>query len=151
MSTSDPPQNIHSTDAPSNQIDPNTQIQTIGVFKIPGVENLCCAITILVLNIFLPGWGTMLLACCNTYTGNDFSKEEENTSCIIKCGIILFGILQFISAVCIIGWILSIYTGVLVLQTCLFLRRLKNKPTELKDIRKMNTNNFNMNINNIQI
>ena len=48
------------------------------------------AIIILVLNIFLPGVGTILLSCI----GGTFNKEH-----------IFVGLLQLITSVCVIGWI----------------------------------------------
>jgi hypothetical protein len=58
-------------------------------------------IIILILNIFFPGVGTMLLACI----GGSFVVEH-----------LVIGLLQFFTAFLIIGWIWSIYWGILVMQ-----------------------------------
>lgn len=58
--------------------------------------NTCVALFILILNIFLPGFGTMFLACIS---GNDC------------CGWWCKGVLQFILFPIIIGWVWSIMTG----------------------------------------
>ena len=70
------------------------------ISTIPSVSG-CCAIFILILNIFLPGVGTLVLACIgpSIWCGNQ----------------ILAGIFQILLAPLIIGWIWSIYWGILVL------------------------------------
>ena len=52
----------------------------------------------LILNIILPGWGTMMSSYCD--------KEGLNTDALI------IGFLQFLTAFIIIGWIWSIVWGV---------------------------------------
>ena len=70
------------------------------ITSIPSV-NGCCAFFILILNIFFPGVGTLVLACI----GDRFACGNQ----------FLVGILQIILAPLIIGWIWSIYWGILVL------------------------------------
>ncbi len=59
------------------------------------------AIIILILNIFFPGVGTILLSCI----GGTFNKEH-----------IIVGLLQLISAICVIGWIWSVLWGIILLM-----------------------------------
>ncbi len=68
--------------------------------KLPTL-NKVMAIVILVLNIFFPGVGTLICACI----GPKF--ETDN---------IIVGLLQLLLAGCIIGWIWSIWWGIIVLQ-----------------------------------
>ncbi len=68
--------------------------------KLPSV-NKVMAITLLVLNIFLPGVGTLICACI----GPKF--ETDN---------LIVGILQLLFAGCIIGWVWSIWWGIIILQ-----------------------------------
>jgi hypothetical protein len=67
---------------------------------IPSV-NILLAILLLIVNIFLPGVGTMIIACVN----GKFQGEH-----------IIVGILQFITAGIIIGWVWSIWWGILFVQ-----------------------------------
>jgi hypothetical protein len=66
--------------------------------RIPVVSKLC-ALIILLLNIFLPGWGTIVLGIISPHHTSFF---------------ILIGFLQFILTGIIIGWVWSIITGVKV-------------------------------------
>ena len=62
--------------------------------------NPCCAFLILIINIILPGIGTLIIACIGPCT-----------SCsTLFCA----GMLQLILAPCIVGWIWSIYWGILI-------------------------------------
>jgi hypothetical protein len=63
--------------------------------------NPALAVILLIINIFLPGVGTMILGCING--GCDITH-------------IVVGILQFITAGIIIGWIWSIWWGILLVQ-----------------------------------
>ena len=63
------------------------------------VMGACCAWILLFVNIFLPGWGTMIMAL-------------KNCSC--KC--FLIGLLQFLTAAFIIGWVWAIYTSVIAIE-----------------------------------
>ena len=67
--------------------------------RLGGVWPYICAI----LNVVLPGSGTMLAACLTDDTS--WSKTQ-----------LVVGILQFLMAVYIIGWIWSIWWGVLILK-----------------------------------
>ncbi len=68
-----------------------------GIPKLNG----CCAILILILNIILPGWGTIILGLMS------------GSNC---CSFFCEGVLQFLTAICIVGWIWSIMTGCKVLD-----------------------------------
>jgi hypothetical protein len=68
--------------------------------KIPCLSKTW-AIIILIINIFLPGWGTIVLGCLSEHHSSYF---------------ILIGFLQFLLAGLIIGWIWAIITGVKVLN-----------------------------------
>lgn len=69
---------------------------------IPRVDP-CTALIILLLNIFFPGWGTVVLGCVG-----------YNANC---CKFLLLGILQFLLVpVILIGWIWAIITGIAVLR-----------------------------------
>jgi hypothetical protein len=59
------------------------------------------AIAILIINIFFPGIGTMCLACI----GGQFDKDH-----------LIIGLIQFVLAMCIIGWIWSIMWGVFLVM-----------------------------------
>jgi len=93
-----------------NQNDIEKSIRENKIFPhIPKI-NMCLAIVILILNIFLPGFGTMLLGCC---LPKGFSEEKG----IVCCSLVCIGILQFIFTVLIIGWIWSIAFGVIIVHT----------------------------------
>ena len=68
--------------------------------KLP-VVNKTLGVILLVLNIFFPGLGTMICSC----VGPKF--EADN---------LIVGILQLLLAGCIIGWIWSIWWGIIILQ-----------------------------------
>jgi hypothetical protein len=59
------------------------------------------AIILCVLNIIFPGLGTVMLAC----VGNSFVPQH-----------LVVGLLQFITAVCIVGWIWSILWGIFLVM-----------------------------------
>lgn len=65
------------------------------------VLNPALAVILLIVNIFLPGVGTMILGCLNG--GCNWTH-------------IIVGLLQFITAGIIIGWIWSIWWGILLVQ-----------------------------------
>ena len=68
---------------------------------IPSIDP-CGAFLILITNIFFPGIGTLFLACIGP--SSSFSSQFSA------------GILQLILAPCIIGWIWSIYWGILIVR-----------------------------------
>ena len=68
--------------------------------KLPTL-NKVLAIVILVLNIILPGIGTIICSLI----GPKFELDN-----------LLVGIVQLLLAVCIIGWVWSIWWGIIVLQ-----------------------------------
>merc|ERR1712060_163858 len=59
------------------------------------------AIVLLVVNIFLPGIGTCISACL----GDSF-----------KCNTLIIGILQFFTSGLVLGWLWSIFHGVLLVK-----------------------------------
>lgn len=63
--------------------------------------NPALAVLLLVVNIFLPGVGTMILGCIN----GDCNWQH-----------LIVGLLQLITAGIIIGWIWSIWWGILLVQ-----------------------------------
>jgi len=79
---------------------------------IPKV-NKCLAIFILILNIILPGFGTMLLGCC---LPEGFTEEKG----VVCCSLVCTGILQLILTACLIGWIWSIAFGAVVVNTAFY-------------------------------
>eukprot|EP00347_Sterkiella_histriomuscorum_P014763 403359625 len=62
--------------------------------------NTCMATLCLVLNIFIPGSGTILNACCGRHCAAG----------------VLYGVCQFFLTVLLIGWIWSIMYGIKILQ-----------------------------------
>ena len=60
--------------------------------------NKILAIVILVLNIFFPGIGTMCLFCLYEF----------------KTEYLVVGLIQLITAVCIVGWVWSVLWGVIL-------------------------------------
>lgn len=91
---------------PNRQTDQNPHMENQGVCRelhdkherIPVISKTC-AIILLIVNILLPGWGTVFLAAFSPHTGY----------------FILIGLLQFLLAGFIIGWIWAIYTSMQVL------------------------------------
>lgn len=74
------------------------------IADIPRITT-CLAVTVLCINIILPGIGTMILGC-------KFGGEQAKT-------FILTGLLQLLLAPCLIGWIWAIWASVkLVQMTC---------------------------------
>lgn len=59
------------------------------------------ALVLLILNIIFPAWGTFLSAC--------LGKEFKSTQIIV-------GLLQFFTCFLIIGWIWSIWWGILIYE-----------------------------------
>lgn len=68
--------------------------------KIP-IISTSCAVILLIVNIFLPGWGTVALMC--------FSHHH-------KIYFLLIGLLQFLLTCIIIGWVWAIITSVQVIK-----------------------------------
>ncbi len=58
------------------------------------------AIILLIVNIFIPGFGTMIMAFLNGF----------------KARLLLVGIIQFFTAFLIIGWIWAIWWGIICLS-----------------------------------
>ena len=67
--------------------------------EIPSTTTVI-AIVLLIINIFLPGWGTIVMAFLDGF----------------KLKTLIVGILQFFTAFLLIGWIWSIWWGILCLQ-----------------------------------
>lgn len=65
--------------------------------NVPKKTSMKKAIFVLIMNIFLPGSGTVLLGC----------MEEPKNNELIKTGV-----LQFIAAIFVVGWIWSIWWGI---------------------------------------
>ena len=71
--------------------------------SVPRVnQNL--AVVVFLLNIILPGFGTMLATC--------FAKNDG----IVSKAQICCGLLQFLTSFFLVGWIWSIYWGYLILK-----------------------------------
>lgn len=67
--------------------------------EIPSTDTVV-AVILLIINIFFPGWGTFVMAFIGGF----------------KVRTLLVGIVQFFTAFIIIGWIWSIWWGILLLQ-----------------------------------
>ena len=67
------------------------------------------SICILLINIFLPGLGTQIMACCTSGNCCRNSSGSCSASC---CGWWYIGGFQSLLSYFIIGWIWGIYTGV---------------------------------------
>lgn len=67
--------------------------------EIPSTTQVT-AIILLIINIFFPGWGTIIMSFIGGF----------------KVKTLIVGILQFLTAFIIIGWIWSIWWGILCLQ-----------------------------------
>jgi hypothetical protein len=61
----------------------------------------CIGLILLIINIIFPGVGTMLCACI----GGHFKWEN-----------LVVGIIQLLTACCLIGWIWSIWWGIIIFQ-----------------------------------
>ena len=83
------------TDANLNQ--PNENIYTRLKNHLPEL-NKVLAIVILVLNIFFPGVGTMCLYCIAGF----------------KTEYLWVGLIQLVTALCVVGWIWSVLWGVIL-------------------------------------
>ena len=81
------------------------------VFVIPSNVNTCFSIFVLIVNIFIPGLGTIFLGCFMPIPGID-EEEAAGLGCLFVC----LGISQFFLTICIIGWVWSIATGILLVQ-----------------------------------
>ena len=75
----------------------NDKIRTVGGRVIPKLEPIM-AIGLLILNIFFPGLGTMIVGCV--------SPQKE-----VCCGWFCIGFLQMIFASCIFGWVWAIISA----------------------------------------
>ena len=64
----------------------------------PNPVNGCLGIIMLILNIVLPGFGTMLNGCCGP----------------ICCDLIIIGLLQLITAPLVVGIVWSIFYGCII-------------------------------------
>ena len=84
------------------QAKPNTQESFYSKLKnhLP-VLHKTVAIIILVFNIFIPGLGTMFLACM----AGDFKKEH-----------VFVGLAQMLFSVCVIGWVWSVLWGIILVM-----------------------------------
>lgn len=67
--------------------------------EIPSTDTVI-AVILLIVNIFFPGWGTAVMACIGGF----------------KIRTLLVAVVQFFTAFIIIGWIWSIWWGILCLQ-----------------------------------
>ena len=61
------------------------------------------AVFFAILNVILPGFGTMFAACLDTSGSTEVSKAQ-----------IVIGLVQFLTSYIIIGWIASIYWAYLM-------------------------------------
>lgn len=84
----------------------------------------CGAIVILIINILLPGIGTIIYGCC--YLDQTLRK-----------GYILTGFLQLLFAACLVGWIWSIYTGCKICDAAKTSNQLSNI---MKDLERHGSN-----------
>ena len=73
------------------------------VHKVPKVHKFF-AILFALINVILPGWGTMFAAC--------FASVEETVS---KSQVVI-GLVQFLTSFALIGWLASIYWGYLLVK-----------------------------------
>jgi len=82
--------------------DQSTSVSTFEKYKnmIP-ITSKCMSIILLILNIIWPGLGTAIMGC--------MVSEHLVTNLVI-------GLLQFVTAICVIGWIWSIAWGVFCLM-----------------------------------
>ncbi len=71
-------------------------------FGDPSRLTKCIAITCLVMNVLLPGSGSILAGCL--------------VSGIFGRGLTLTGVAQFIMTICVVGWVWSIYTGIMLIK-----------------------------------
>ena len=73
------------------------------VRDVPRVNNVVAVIAA-ILNLILPGFGTIVAACASQ--GNDTVSKTQLT----------IGMVQFLTAFVLIGWFLSIYWGYLIVR-----------------------------------
>lgn len=83
----------------------------IQYLKVPYLENTYFCVFILIVNIIFPGVGTMFLACC--FDKTNISPEEVS---LFRTFLLIVGLIQFLTAFCILGWIWSIATGFFLVQ-----------------------------------
>ncbi len=75
-------------------------------YKIPYQLSTRWCVFILILNIFLPGIGTIVMGCSLIHAG---MKPEDASA--IRCFYYGSGALQLLLAAVIVGWVWSIMTG----------------------------------------
>jgi uncharacterized membrane protein len=66
------------------------------------------ATLVMILNIILPGVGTILSAC---FVENDPSNEHRVS---LRSKLVVQGILQTVLTICLIGWLWSVFHGISV-------------------------------------
>ena len=69
---------------------------------IPSVKGECMAIILWLFNIYYPGFGTIYVSCL----GNENFIMDQ----------FLVGLLQYLTAGCIFGWVWSIWWGSLIFK-----------------------------------
>jgi len=93
------------------------------VGNVPEGGDNCHGILVLILNILVSGLGTFLVGCA-------FTKQVNNQ-------IMLWGLLQFICMIILVGWIWSIWWGVVY-----FIKRNKDgsvtEPVRLEEEQHLN-------------
>ena len=78
-------------------------------------------IVCLILNIFLPGWGTMVSACACVHA----TKDEKGKT--FNCGTFADGMIQFYLSPLIFGWVWSIVFGIALYKKGRDFNHLLNK------------------------
>ena len=73
------------------------------LIDVPKVNQIL-AVLFCLINVILPGWGTMFAACA-TQSTPEVSKTQ-----------LALGLVQFLTAAFLIGWIASIYWGYLIVM-----------------------------------
>lgn len=74
------------------------------VYTLASPMHIVC----LILNIFLPGWGTMISASACTHA----TEDKKSSRC--SCGTFTDGMFQFYLSPVIFGWIWSIVFGIAI-------------------------------------
>jgi hypothetical protein len=72
------------------------------VGNVPENQDKTHALIVLILNIVIPGLGTFLAGCC-------FIKQANNN-------VMIWGVLQFVTLIILVGWVWSIWWGVIYFQ-----------------------------------
>ena len=86
------------------------------VFTLKSPMHIVC----LVLNIILPGFGTMISASACTHA----VREEKSKNC--SCGTFTDGLIQFYLSPLLFGWVWSIIFGVAIYRKGRDFRKLMN-------------------------